>query len=128
MPELVMAYEREGNYFAAIRIEISGEPATFECSVEPTAFKALSRVFQCRPLAEMPGVPYRYFFQGSFGRKRIGFEPVTFGVRIEAGRSAKTFQFDGPTPLVANLRWFFDLRKEEKASALRLLAHLKRLE
>jgi hypothetical protein len=69
MPELVRAYEREGNYFAAIRIDISGEPATFEFGVEPVGFKALSKIFQSRPLAEMPGVPYRYFFQGSFGRK-----------------------------------------------------------
>jgi hypothetical protein len=80
MPELVRAYEREGNYFAAIRIDISGEPATFEFGVEPVGFKALSKIFQSRPLAEMPGVPYRYFFQGSFGRKKIGFEPVTFGL------------------------------------------------
>lgn len=122
MPELVATYERDGNYFATVSIMIEGERATFEFGVEPTSHKALKRIFESHPLPEMPGVPYRYFFGGDFGRKRIGHDPVTFSVRMEAGRSVGKLRFDGPTSLVANLLWFRGLKKLEEASALRRIA------
>jgi len=122
MPELVSTYERDGNYFATVRVVISGEPAVFEFGVELAGHKTLRRIFESHPLPEMPGVPYRYFFVGNFGRKRIGFEPVTFEVRIEAGKSVGKADFDGPTSLVANLRWFAKLKNVGEASALKRLA------
>ena len=58
----------------------------------------------------MPGIEYRYFFTGSYGRKKPAEERATFMVRIEQGDNATSSEFDGPTTLVSNLRWFMKLK------------------
>ncbi len=119
MPELIDAYKREEESFGVVRVSISGELATFEFSVEPTGYKSLKRILQSKPHVVTPGVPYRYFFMGKYSRKRFGVEPVTFGVRIESGPNSKTFDFEGPTSLLANLIWFKDLKTIEETSGLK---------
>jgi hypothetical protein len=76
-------------------------------------------VFNARPFDAAPGLKYRYFFTGSHGRRKLGEEPALFQVRVEQGGAAKSFEFSGPTPLVANLRWFLELRTLDDASMLK---------
>ena len=122
MPEVLKAYERDGYYFGVVRIVVSEETAAFEFGVDRAGYRALRRLLQTRPFSNMPGTEYRYFFTGSYSRQKQDEEPVTFRVRIEQGEDAKSSEFDGPTTLVSNLRWFMELKD------LRDVGSLKRLE
>jgi hypothetical protein len=121
MPEILKAYERDGFFFAVVRIVVSGETAAFEFGVDLQGYKALRKVLQTRPFANMPGIQYQYFFTGSYGRKKLGEEPVIFDIRIEQGRDATTKEFEGSTTLVSNLRWFESLKDLQDTSALKRL-------
>jgi hypothetical protein len=117
--ELADAYEREGGYHGVVRVSVAGQFAALEFGISTEGYRALRRVFNARPFDTAPGLKYRYFFTGSYGRRKMGEETVLFQVRIEQGRSAKSFEFSGPTSLVANLRWFMELKTLDDASALK---------
>jgi hypothetical protein len=70
----------------------------------------------------MPNVAYRYFFTGTYTRKKLGQEPVTIWIRVEQGSSSKNFEFDCPTSLASNLRWFESLSDLSQASQLKRVA------
>lgn len=76
-------------------------------------------MFNARPFDAMPGLKNRYFFTGTYGRRKLGEKPAFFQVRIEQGWTAKLFEFPGPTSLVANLLWFKEMKTLEAASALK---------
>jgi hypothetical protein len=122
MPEIVDAYEREGEHFGVVRVVLSGESASFEFGVEPDGYRALRRVLQSRPFAETPGIAHKYFFTGRCSKNRAESDQCSFGVRIEGGRGARTFDFEGPASLAANLLWFARLQTLAEASALRRLS------
>jgi hypothetical protein len=44
-----------------------------------------------------------------------------FGIRIEQGTAAKTFEFSGPKALLANLLWFSKQESMEEMTALKRL-------
>jgi hypothetical protein len=46
---------------------------------------------------------------------------VVFYIRIEQGIDAGKFEFEGPTTLVSNLRWFQSLKDLRDTSALKRL-------
>ncbi|HWR54044.1 MAG TPA: hypothetical protein VN428_23240 [Bryobacteraceae bacterium] len=119
LPELLDAYERDDYFFGVVRIRAAGQVASFEFGVSADGYSALKRVFNARPFDATPGLRYRYFFAGTYGKKKLGEEPALFHVRIEQGTTAKSFEFSGPTSLLANLRWFLELKTLEAASALR---------
>jgi hypothetical protein len=121
MPEIIAAYERDGGYFGAIKVLLSGEPFTFEFAVEQLGYMALRKILQSHPFGETQSIVSRYFYMGSFTRRELDKEPVTFGIRIESGKNAKTCNFDGPTSLLSNLIWFASLKEPEQASALKRL-------
>jgi hypothetical protein len=121
MPEILNTYERDGLYFGVVRIAVSEETAAFEFGVDYSGYLALRRVLQKHPFSNLPGIEYRYFFTGGYGRKKPGEEPVTFYIRIEQGNDAKKIKFAGPTTLVSNLRWFESLKDLRDASALKRL-------
>ncbi len=121
MPEILKAYERDGFYFGVVRIVLSGGTAAFEFGMDRAGYSALRRIFQTRPFSNMPGIEYRYFFTGTYGSRKKGEEPVTFEIRIEQGVNATSREFDGPTSLVSNLRWFMKLKDLRDASQLKRL-------
>jgi hypothetical protein len=122
MPEIVDAYERDSQQFGAIRVHLADDSATLEFGVEEAGYKTLKRIRQSRPFAETPGVQHRYFFASSASKTGICSDRCGFTVRIEGGRGAKGFDFEGPISLVANLIWFANLMTLEDASALRRLS------
>jgi hypothetical protein len=122
MAEIVDAYKRGNEHFGVVRLVLAGESGSFEFGVEPSGYRALRRVLQSRPFAETPGITHKYFFAGSCSKSVAGSDQCSFGVRIEGGRGAKNFDFDGPVSLAANLVWFAGLRTLEEASALRRLS------
>lgn len=117
--EILDAYERDGFHFGVVRVEVSGEFASFEFGLERSAYTALKRVLQLRPFADMPGLRYRYFFTGTYTRKKLDEEPVTVWVRVEQGTTTKNFEFDWPTSLASNMVWFNSLQSFSEAAQLR---------
>lgn len=120
-PELLDTYERDGLYFAVVSITVSDETAVFEFGIEQKGYNSLKRIFQSVPFDSLSRKA-RYFFTGSFSKKELNSDSVTFGVRIEQGEQGKAFDFDGPASLVSNLRWFMSIKDLRQASALKRVA------
>jgi hypothetical protein len=119
MPEILNAHERDGFYFGVVRVTVSADSASFEFGVEYHGYVALKRILQTRPFDLSTGTAYRYFFTGSYGRKKLNADPVTIQIRIEQSDAAKTLDFDCPTSLASNLRWFLELTDFERTVALK---------
>jgi hypothetical protein len=124
LTEIKSAYQRDGQYFCAVRIIKCGEAATFEFGVAESGYYALKRILDSRPFDSMPGIPHRFFFSGSYTGAAQGTETLKFGVRVEQCDRAKTFEFKGPRDLLANLLWFQGLPSLEQASGLKRLNDL----
>ena len=122
-PEIVSAYERDGQYLGALRVIVDNATLLVEFGVSEAGYYALKRILDARPFDSMPGIQHRYYFAGSFARA-VNAEPDSFlfGVRIEQGTVAKKFEFSGPKMLLENLLWFQKLKSSEEIS------HLKRLD
>lgn len=115
MPEIVSAYERDGFYFGVVRVRTPPESAAFEFGVTHEGYLALRRILECRPFGSMPGARHSFYFAGDHGRDSIS-------VRIEEGMNGRKLSFDCPTPLVANLLWFFQMKDLGEAAALKRVA------
>ena len=120
-PEIVRAYERDGQYFGAVRLDRSGETATVEFGVSAAGYSALKRILSARPFDSLPGVPYRHFFCGSYTSSKPGQDVFAFAIRVEQGETAKNVQFEGPKTLLASLLWFQRLESLGETSALKRL-------
>jgi hypothetical protein len=119
MPEFLAAYERNGDRFGAICILLDAERVAVEFWVDEAGYGALRRVLQTKPFAATPGVPHRYFFTGQIGSMKVDGATVSFDIRIESQRDAKTFEFFGPKFLVSNLVWFRGLKDLTDVAHLR---------
>lgn len=60
MLEILAAYERDGDWFGAVRLPINGEEA-LEFWIGQAGYGALRIILQSKPFAVTPGVPHRYF-------------------------------------------------------------------
>ena len=108
MPELLSAYERDGQFFGAVAITLGSDCRQFEFGLPHSHYTALRRILQSRPFDQLPGIQYRYFIADSV--RRLGGERVELTIRIEQGHSARQFPFEVPQPLAANLLWFARLQ------------------
>ena len=83
---------------------------------------SLRRILNANPFDALAGIPYRYFFSGSYIlAMKPGEEMFNFKILIEQGTTAKTFEFSGPKALLANLLWFAELISVEEISGLKRL-------
>ncbi len=119
LTEIKCSYQRDGQYYCAVKIVKSGEDATLEFGVSESSYFALKRILDSRPFDSMPGIPYQFFFSGSYTGAVQGTETLTFGVRVEQGDKAKNFDYKGPRALLANLLWFQGLTSLDQASGLK---------
>lgn len=119
LPEIIEAYEREGNFFGVAQVILSDEIYAFEFSVDEAGYHSLQQIIQLHPFDNLPGLPHRYFFVPSIHRIGPGNTPIEFAVRVEQGRNNKQFPVKGPESLISNLMWFFRLRRPEDAAQLR---------
>lgn len=117
LPEIIDAYERDGLYFAAIRLSRAGDDRIFELGISAASHTALRRVFQARPFDQMPGLSRRYFFLPSHGK---GDDPerCVGRVRIEQGKDGRSVEVEMPETLIANLLWFYEMETLEPAKHL----------
>jgi hypothetical protein len=121
-PEIIDAYERDGQYFGAVRLDLADGKPSLEFGVSASGYYALKRILGTRPFDSLPGLAYRYFFTGSFtGSTKPDQETFEFAIRVEQGTTAKTLQLTGPKALLANLLWFAELKTIEQTSGLRRL-------
>ena len=117
MPEIVDAFEAEEQYFGVVGVEIGDVSKTFRFGVSASGYRALKRVLQLRPLDLMPGIKQRYFFAGGFWSLEDSSD-CGMHVRVEQGRDGKQVAEKAPRDLLANLRWFAELKDFSEAAHL----------
>jgi len=115
MPELLAAFDRDGSYFATIRVTL-GDTRDIEFGVPLDEYRALRHILQSRPFDQMPGLQYRYFIDHAIGRS--GEHAAMVDIRIELGRSGRQLPFEVPLSIARNLYWFAQLKDFSDASHL----------
>jgi hypothetical protein len=117
--EIIDAYERDGNFYGVVGVVLGSETASFEFGVDPGGYTSLRRILESRPFDSLPGAIYRYYFIGRYGKTLSGSDPLRIGIRVECGAKSKVLDFDCPTSLASNLRWFQSLRSMSEAASLK---------
>lgn len=117
MLEIVDAFEESHQFFGVVRIEIEAESKKFRFGVSQAGYRALKKVLQLRPFDAMPGVPQRYFFGQAYW-KVADSSDCGMQVRVEQGKSGKQVDVRVPKELLANLRWFSELKSFSEAAHL----------
>jgi hypothetical protein len=117
MPEIVDAFEKDGQYFGIVGIQVSSESKQFQFGISSNGYRALKKILQLRPFDTMPGVKQRYFFAGSYGRIP-GSSELRTDVRVEQNREGKNVEVRVPKDLLSNLVWFATIKDFGKAAHL----------
>ena len=117
MPEIVDAFEKEGQYFGVVGIEFDGTYKKFRFGISQAGYRALRRILQLRPFDIMPGVKQRYYFARSYGKIPDSSDFRTY-VRIEQGRDGKQVEVRVPKDLLANLAWFSEIKDFSESAHL----------
>jgi len=112
--EILDAFEKAGQYFGVVKVEIGGRSKQFRFGVSQAGYRALKRVLQLRPFDSLPGLKHRYFFAGAYWN---GSEHG-MSVRVEQGKNGKQVDALGTKDLLANLRWFSELKNFSEAAHL----------
>lgn len=118
MIEIVKAIKTDDGYFAIIEVPKEGKKETFRFGVSQYGYGAFRKILQSRLLDTMPGLKYRYFWDGSMGGKTE--TNIQVGIRCEVQQSGKIFHFEVPQDLAANLKWFNELASLDEAQHLKL--------
>jgi len=118
MIEIVDAFESDGEYFSIIEVPKDSRKSRFRFGVSRESYIALKKILSTRPLVDMPGTKYRYFWDGSMGGK--GDKLIFLGIRCEAENEGKSFDFEIPQDLASNIKWFSDLKDLDEAKHLQL--------
>lgn len=118
MPEIVAVTERDGCYFCVVSVEISGVVRHVEFGISLESYRALRRVLQIRPFDQMPGLRYRYFLTGGYGRGNKGTANASF--RVELGRDSREISEPIPEVLAKNLKWLMELTSFKQAAHLKI--------
>jgi hypothetical protein len=117
MPEIIDAFEKEGQYFGIIGIKVDGVSKQFQFGVSLNGHRALRKILQLRPFDSMPGVGQRYFFAGSYG-KIPGSANFKTDVRVEQNRDGKHLEVSVPKDLLTNLVWFDQIKSFSETAHL----------
>ena len=117
MPEIIDAFEKDGQYFGIVGIQVSSESKQFQFGISSDGYRALRKILQLRPFDTMPGVKQKYFFAGSYGRIPSSSEFRT-DVRVEQSREGKNLEVRVPKDLLSNLVWFATIKDFGEAAHL----------
>ncbi len=117
MPEIVDAFENDGQYFGVVGIEIGGESRKFRFGVSQSGYRALRRVLQLHPFDSLPGLRHSYYFAAAYWMPDDSSD-CGMKVRVEQGKTGKQVDVRVPKDLLANLRWFAELRDFREAAHL----------
>ena len=122
MPEIIDAFQDGGQYFGVVGVEIGGESRKFRFGVSQSGYRALKRVLQLRPFDSLPGLKHRYYFAEAYWNVDDGAD-CGMKVRVEQGKNGKQVDVRVPQDLLANLRWFAELKDFSEAAHLPEVAH-----
>lgn len=122
MPEILDALETDGQYFGVVGIEIGGESRRFRFGVSQSGYRALKRVLQLRPFDSLPGLGHRFYFAEAYWKLEDSSD-CGMKVRVEQGKNGKQVDVRVPKDLLANLRWFAELKDFSEAAHLPEVAH-----
>lgn len=117
MPEIVDAFEDDGQYFGVVGVEIGGESRKLRFGVSQAGYRALKRVLQAHPFDSLPGLKHRYYFAEAHWNVEDSSD-CGMRVRVEQGRNGKQFDVRAPKDLLANLGWFAELKDFSEAAHL----------
>ncbi|HEY5839192.1 MAG TPA: hypothetical protein VIT19_09160 [Pyrinomonadaceae bacterium] len=117
MPEIVQAFEREGQYFGVVGITLGDTSKQFQFGVSVDGYRALTKILQLRPFDFMPGLKHRHFFAQSYG-KIPGSSDYKTDIRVELGRDGKQIEVRVPKDLLTNLVWFSEIKDLDEAAHL----------
>ena len=117
MPEIIDAFEKDGQYFGIVGIQVSSESKQFQFGISLDGYRSLRKILHLRPFDTMPGVKQRYFFAGSYGRIPSSSEFRT-DVRVEQRRAGKNVEVRVPKDLLSNLVWFATIKDFGEAAHL----------
>jgi len=117
MPEILDAIETDGQYFGVVGIEISGKSRKFRFGVSESGYRALKRVLQLRPFDSLPGLEHRFYFAEAYWKLEDSSD-CGMKVRVEQNKNGKQVDVRVPKDLLANLRWFAELKDFSEAAHL----------
>lgn len=117
MVEITDTFEREGQYFGVVGIEVQGEYRKFRFGISHAGYRALKKVLQLRPFDTMPGVRQKYFFAEAYYKIQDSSDCGMY-VRVEQGKDGKQVDVRVPMDLLANLIWFGQIKDFSEASHL----------
>ncbi len=117
MPEIVDAFEKDGQYFGVIGIEIGGTYKRFQFGVSQAGYRAIRKVLQLHPFDSMPGLKHRYYFAQAYW-KLADSSDCGMKVRVEQDRNGKEVDARVPKDLLSNLRWFAEIKDFSEAAHL----------
>jgi hypothetical protein len=92
MIELINALKSDEGYFLIISVPKKSERKNFRFEVTFSDYRALRRILTSRLLETMPGVKYRYFWDGSMGGKTEN--KILLGIRCEVEQIGKRIDFE----------------------------------
>jgi hypothetical protein len=117
MPEIIDAFEDGGQYFGVVGVEIGAKVEKFGFGVSQAGYRALKRVLQLHPFDSRPGLKHRYFFAGTHWKLEDSSD-CGMKVRVEQGKDRKQVDSRVPKDLLANLKWFSELKDFSEAAHL----------
>ena len=117
MPEIVDAFEKDGQYFGVVAIARGDRSKQFRFGVSLDGYRALRKILQLRPFDSMPGLKHRHFFALSYG-KIPGSSDYKTDIRVEQGRDGKKLKTHVPKDLLTNLVWFSEIKGFDEAAHL----------
>jgi hypothetical protein len=116
MIEIIDAVKSEDGCFAFIAVPKKAQRRTFRFEITSAAYKAVRKILESRPLDIMPGLKYRYFWNGSMGGKTE--QKISLGIRCEVGRDGKNINYEVPHNFAENLKWFNEIETFDEAEHL----------
>jgi hypothetical protein len=117
MPELLAAYERDGEFYGVAAVMLNSECRQFEFWLPGKAYIALRRILQTRPFDPLSMVQYHYFVADAYGRSPDS-DIANISIRIEQGSTGRQFPFKVPVSLASSLLFFSKLKNFSNAAHL----------
>ena len=110
-------FDTVGTMLAGRTSAHGGMVEKFGFGVSQAGYRALKRVLQLHPFDSLPGLKHRYFFAGTHWKLEDSSD-CGMKVRIEQGKEGKQVDSRVPKDLLANLRWFSELKDFSEAAHL----------
>lgn len=118
LPEIISAFERDGQYFGIVSISLAGVAKKYEFGIDQNSYQSIKRLINLKPYGRKRGIKYHYYY--SPGAERSDDSSRTYcQIRIEREYQGKEFEIEAPESLIAILMYFFQVKDLKELSHLR---------